>query len=316
MAQSIATLAKGDRFEGALLIKQAQVRVSQNGSKYLDVTLCDKTGEINAKAWDWGENPAPEAMSVMSVRGQVSEYMGKLQMKIELLTKADVSRANLASLIPCAPRTPDDMLADIYAAIDDMTIDDFKLLTAAVVDENKEKLRIYPAATALHHSERGGLLHHVTGMLAAARALLPVYPFLCPDILLCGVIVHDICKLRELSASDLGLASEYTVEGQLLGHITIGVSYIGSVCERLGVSEEVKLIVQHMVLSHHNEPDFGSPRRPMFPEAEVLHHLDTMDARMFDMHKNLSQLQPGGMTGYIRSLDNRKLYRHSYFTGE
>ncbi len=316
MAQSIATLVKGDHFDGALLVKQAQVRQSQNGNKYLDVTFCDKTGEINAKAWDWGDNPAPDAMAVLHVRAQVTEYMNKLQLKVEQITKEDVSRANLASLIPCAPRTPDDMLSQIYAAIDEMTIDDFKLLTAAVVDENKEKLRYYPAATALHHSERSGLLHHVTGMLAAAKAILPVYPFLCPDILLCGVIVHDICKLAELNAGELGLASEYTTAGQLLGHISLGVSYIGSVCDRLGVSEEVKLIVQHMVLSHHSEPEFGSPRHPMFAEAEVLHHLDTMDARMFDMHKNISQIKPGAMTGYIRSLDNRKLYRHSYFPEE
>lgn len=313
MAMALIDLKKGDRFDGILLVKQCEVRVAQNGSRFLDATLCDRTAEINAKAWEWGETPAPEKLSVVQVRAMTNEYMGKLQLKLESLRPADVSKANLSLLIPCAPGTPDAMLGEIYETIDAMEDDDIKLLCAAIIDENKEQLRYWPAAVSFHHSERSGLLHHTTSMLRCAKALLPNYPFLDADLLLGGVILHDICKIRELSSSELGLAGEYTKSGLLLGHITMGTGYVMEMAKKLELESEMPLLLSHMVVSHHSEPDFGSPRRPMFAEAEMLHHLDTLDARMYDMHHNISTLKEGEFTGYIRSLENRKLYRHSKF---
>lgn len=313
MAQAIAALKKGDRFEGMLLVKQSEVRASQNGSRYLDMTVCDRTGEMNAKVWDWGAQPAPEASGVVRVRALVTEYNGKLQMKVEQVEGVEPSGADLVSLVPCAPGVPDDMLGEIYAAISEMRDDDIQLLCAAIVDENREKLRYWPAAVSYHHSVRGGLVYHTSTMLRAARAMLPVYPFLDSDLLIAGVIIHDICKIRELNAGSLGLASEYTRSGQLLGHITMGAAYVLEAARRLGVSEETGLLLSHMVLSHHSEPDFGSPRRPMFPEAELLHYLDTIDARMYDMRHYLDETQPGEFTPFIRSLENRRLYRHAKF---
>ena len=316
MAMALADLKKGDKFDGVLLIKQCEVRVAQNGSRFLDATLCDRTGEINAKAWEWGEAPAPEKLSVVQVRAVTNEYMGKLQLKLESIAATDVSKANLSTLIPCAPNPPDLMLGQIYETIDAMEDDDVKLLCAAIVDENKEQLRYWPAAVSFHHSERSGLLHHTTSMLRAAKALLPVYPFLNADLLLGGVILHDICKICELDSSALGLAGEYTKRGLLLGHITMGASYVLAMGDKLGIESEIPLLLSHMVLSHHSEPDYGSPRRPMFAEAEMLHHLDKLDARMYDMQHSISALKEGEFTGYIRSLENRKLYRHSKFKEE
>ena len=311
--QILSMLSKGDRFEGVLLCKTSDVKTSSNGSKYLDTTLCDRRMEINCKSWDWGDRTPPRPLSVVNVRAVANEYMGKLQLKIDFIEQADVSKANLSMLVPCAPEAPDDLFAEIYETIDEMEDDDIKLMAAAVVDMNKDKLRYWPAAVSFHHAMRGGLIYHTVSMLRAAKALLPLYPFLDKDLTCCGVIIHDICKIMELDAGELGLASEYTKEGLLLGHISMGTMYINSLAKELEIDKETALLLEHMVLSHHSEPDYGSPRRPMFAEAELLHHLDNLDARMFDMHHNISSIKEGEFTSYIRSLENRKLYRHKKF---
>ena len=122
------------------------------------------------------------------------------------------------------------------------------------------------------------------------------------------MILHDLCKITELSANEVGLASEYTLEGQLLGHLVQGVAELSRTGQELGVDPELLLMLEHMILSHHDLPEFGSPKRPMFPEAEVLHTLDLLDARMFEMSHALSAVQPGHFTERIWSLE-RRLYR-------
>jgi 3'-5' exoribonuclease len=261
MAQALAELKKGERFEGILLVKQAEVRVSQNGSRFLDITLCDKTGEMNAKAWDWAREDAPKALSVVSVRAVTNEFMGKLQMKIDSIAAADVSQTNLALLIPCAPESPDNYLGEILCVVDSIANDDIRLLCAAAVDLNREKLRYWPAATNFHHAQRSGLVHHTATMLRSAKAMLTVYPFLNADLLLGGVILHDICKIEELEAGELGLASEYSKKGLLLGHIAMGTSYVLSLSQELEIDEEIALLMAHMVLSHPSEPDYTAWRR-------------------------------------------------------
>ena len=311
--QTVSTLVKGQHFEGHLLVRQCEVRVSQNGSKFLDAVLCDRTGEISAKAWDWKAGYAPKPLSVVYVYALVNEFMGKLQLKLDTIREVSAENIDQSLLVPTAPESPDSMLRQIYATIDGMQDDDIKLICAAAVERVKDALRYWPAAVSFHHSERSGLLHHTTTMLRAAQALLPLYPFLDADLLLGGVILHDLCKIQELQAGQIGIASEYSKCGQLLGHIVMGADSILQLGRELGANEEIALLLSHMVLAHHNEPDFGSPRRPMFAEAEMLHHLDTLDARMYDMQHALSQIAPGEFTGYMRSLDGRRLYRHAKF---
>lgn len=161
---------------------------------------------------------------------------------------------------------------------------------------------------SFHHAERSGLLHHTTTMLRAAQALLPIYPYLNRSLLLCGVIAHDLCKIDELSAGELGIASEYTKEGNLLGHIVQGVAHVREVGAQLGLSQEVLLLVEHMILSHHEIPEYGSPKPPLFPEAQMLHLLDMMDARMFAMHEALLITPKGAFSDRVRALEGRKLY--------
>lgn len=301
-------LIKGQMFEGFLLVKSAEQRTSSNGSKYLDMTLGDVSGEVNAKVWD-GTVAPPLAGDVLRVRAMMLEYNGKPQMRVDKLRPAQESDGvDMSLLVPCAPEPPQEMMDFILNRADAIADKELKALVLMRLEEAGDRLLYYPAAQKLHHAERSGLLHHTSTMLRGAEALCEVYPMLDKDLLAAGVILHDLCKLEELNSDEMGVVSEYTLEGQLLGHLVQGVSALERAGEKLGVRKELLRMLQHMILSHHDLPEYGSPRHPMFPEAEVLHILDRLDARMFEMSYALGGIAPGSFTDRIWSLD-RKLYR-------
>ena len=146
-------------------------------------------------------------------------------------------------------------------------------------------------------------------MLASGIALCGVYTDLKKDLVCAGVIVHDMQKLNEILSDQNGISPGYSMEGQLLGHIVMGVKYLDRLTEELGFPREKALMLEHMVLSHHYEPEYGSPKKPLFPEAEVLHYLDILDARMFDMFDALASTEPGEFSDRVWTLDNRRLYK-------
>lgn len=306
--QRVCDLSKDMRFEGYLLVRSSDQRTGSNGGKYLDMTLADKTGEMNAKLWD-GNVPPPPQGSVIKVRGGTLEYNGRLQFKIEKMRPIDDSDdVDMSLLTPSAPEKPEDMMAQIQSAIDEMTNEDLKKLVREIVSSVSERLMYYPAAQRIHHAERGGLLHHTTGMLRVAKAVLPLYPFLNADLVVAGVIVHDLCKTEEIDSDQLGVVKDYTQTGLLLGHLVLGVTRIQQAADRIGVSGEIVTLLQHMMLSHHGEAEYGSPRKPMFPEAELLHWVDLLDARMNEMNTALGKIKPGVFSDKIWSLE-RRLYK-------
>ncbi len=305
---SLGGMIKGQMFEGFLLVKAAEQRTSSNGSKYLDMTLGDVSGEVNAKMWD-GTAAAPGVGKVIRLRGMMLEYNGKPQLRVDKFRLAlENDKFDMSMLMPCAPEPPQNMMDYILNRADAIVDKELKALVLLRLEEAGDKIYYYPAAQKLHHAERSGLLHHTSTMLSTAQALCEIYPQLDGDLLAAGVILHDLCKLEELSADEMGVVSEYTVEGQLLGHLVQGVSALGRAAEKLGTRKELVLMLQHMILSHHDLPEYGSPRRPMFPEAEVLHIIDLLDARMFEMDYALKNTAPGGFTERIWSLE-RKLYK-------
>jgi 3'-5' exoribonuclease len=310
----VIEMVKNTRGEGFLIVRTAEQRSSSNGSKYLDMTLCDKTGEINAKVWDTQAEP-PEIGSVLLVKAQILEYNGKLQMRVDKM-RATTERDEVSydALIPCAPENPAAMLAEIRAAVATMTDKDLRELTSELLNNAGDALLTVPAALKLHHAERGGLLHHTVGMLRLAKAFVDIYPVLDNDLLLAGVIAHDLAKLSELTCDNLGLVKEYSMDGYLLGHLVRGVVDIELAARRIGADHTKALLLQHMILAHHGEPEFGSPRRPMFLEAEILHIIDLADARVNEMSGNIAKLKPGGFSEKIWSLD-RRLYRIDRETG-
>ena len=305
----LADIKRDDRFEGYLIVRSAEQRASANGKNYLDMTLADKSGSINAKMWDGTVQP-PLAGSIVKVRATGNEFNGRMQLRVEKIRAAESRDAvDMSTLIPCAPRDPKEMLDEVVRAADHIADPDLRKITCERLDRAGDKLLTFPAAKQMHHAERGGLLHHTTTMLRAANAIMTVYPQLNASLLTAGVIVHDLAKIDEMDADTLGLVSDYSVDGKLIGHIVRGVVNIQLAAEKTKASPGKALLLQHMVLSHHGIPEYGSPLAPKFPEAEVLNTIDTLDARLYEMDEALSRAIPGGFSEKVCGLDNRQLYR-------
>ena len=304
---TVASLTRDQKFEGFLLVRSAEQRTSSNGGKYLDMTLCDTTGDINCKMWD-GTVPPPRQGSVIKVRGTVQEYNGRLQMRVERLrSPGPEDDVDPSALMPCAPETPESMLGEINRTIDRMKTPELQAILRELISMAGDKLIYYPAAQRVHHAERSGLLHHTLSVLRAAEKILPLYPFLDADLLRAGAIAHDLSKTAEFLSDEAGNVSDYSAEGQLLGHLVHGVAQVREAARRAQVEGEYVLLLSHMVISHHGEPDHGSPRPPMFAEAEMLHLLDDMDAKMNEMESVLRRTPVGAFSEKIWTLD-RRLY--------
>ena len=312
---AVAAFEKDLKFEGFLLVRASEQRASSNGSKYLDMTLCDRTGDMNAKMWD-GTVAPPAVGSVVKVRAQVTEYNGRLQLKVNRLRDAQEEEYDLSCLVPCAPYPAEQMHREITDAVAAMQNGTLKKVVGEMLRMAGDQLMYYPAAQRLHHAERSGLLHHTSTMLKSARAILTVYPWLDADLLLAGVIVHDLSKIREMKSDEAGNVTDYTAEGLLLGHLVRGVTQVREAARRMQVAEddEYVLLLEHMVISHHGEAEYGSPRPPMFPEAEMLHWIDLLDARMNEMGGIVRRTPAGAFSEKIWSLD-RRVY-HPRYTAE
>ena len=303
---TVCQLQKEMRYEGFLLIRSAEKRKDSKGNDYVDMNLADRTGEINCKIWNWDpEAEAPEAGITVKVRGLIQEYNGRKQLRVEKWRPAtETDPVDMNSLVPCAPRKPGE-------AIDSFTNDDLRRLTQGMLEIAGDRLGWFPAAQRMHHAERSGLLHHTTDMLHLARNLLEVYPWLNRDLLLAGVIIHDLGKIDEMKSDKTGNVTDYTRDGQLLGHLVRGITNLNRAAEKAGVTGEVLVLLEHMLLSHHGESEYGSPKPPMFPEAEALHWIDILDARMNTMKTATDKTPPGAFSEKIFSLD-RRIYHPLY----
>lgn len=306
---------RGQQFEGFCIIKSVQIKVNVKGSAYLDLVLADSEGECVAKLWDYNQETQGvyAADDVVKVRGSVTLFKETEQLKIDRIRKStEADSVDMSGLIPCAPFDPAWLYDQLFETAGAFSDDDLRRLVQYLLRENREKLLYFPAAVKLHHATRGGLLHHTWTILQLAKSVAAVYPALDTDLLYTGVMLHDFGKLTELDSGALGLASAYTAPGQLLGHINIGVSQVAAAAELLGVDEQTAMLVEHMLLSHHGEAEFGSPKPPMFPEAEVLSELDLLDSRMYEMFSALESVNPGAFSERQWALDNRQLYRHAH----
>lgn len=311
--KTINQLEVGKRVEGFYIIKSVDCKTTNsNNKKYLDFTIGDKTGEINAKLWECyedEENAFSENMLV-KVRGTVVSWQNAIQLKIEKIREAaKEDNVNIKDFVPTAPYEGQYMYDEIIKYANRISNEDIKNIVLNLLEKYKEKLLTYPAAKKNHHSVRSGLLYHIMGMLHTGEKICEVYTFLNTDLIFSGVILHDMAKIEEMDASDLGIVSDYTIEGQLLGHIIQGIKLVENAAAEVNADHEISMLLQHMILSHHYEPEYGSPVKPMFPEAEILHYLDIIDARMFDMKKALEDTKPGEFSDKIWSLENRKVYK-------
>ena len=304
---TVCQLQRDMRYEGFLLIRSAEKRKDSKGGDYVDMNLTDRTGEINCKIWNWDpEASAPEAGQPVKVRGTIQEYNGRLQLRVEKWRPAtDADPVDMNALVPCAPRKPEEMTREIDETVESFTNQDLRKLTRGMLDLAGERLNWFPAAQRMHHAERSGLLHHTTDMLRLAKGLLEIYPWLNRDLLLAGVIIHDLGKIEEMKSDRTGNVTDYTRDGQLLGHLVRGITNLNRVAEETGVDGECVVLLEHMLLSHHGESEYGSPKPPMFAEAEALHWIDIMDARMNTMKTVTDKTPPGAFSERIPSLERR-----------
>jgi 3'-5' exoribonuclease len=311
----VRDLIVGEEITDFFIAKRAEIKTGANGKQYFDILLGDKTGEIAGKKWDI-DGPEETALArykvgdIVKVKALVNEWNGTPQLrvvKIRPLADSDVIDRN--DYIKAAPEPPEKMygyLLEKATAIEDA---EFKEVAVTLLERSRERLLYYPAAKMNHHAIYGGLLYHVKRMLMLAERLCEVYTSLSKDLLVTGVIIHDIEKLNEMSADTNGVVNEYTFEGQMLGHLVMGVRTIDRLADELGISEEKAVLLEHMMISHHYEPEFGSPRKPLFPEAEALHYLDMLDSKLYDFDDNLAPVTPGKFSDWIRTLDGRRLYK-------
>ncbi|MBQ6332081.1 MAG: HD domain-containing protein [Clostridia bacterium] len=298
--------------EGFCLVKSAAVRTDVKGTEYLDMVLADSEGECVAKLWNYSRITHGEydANDIIKVRGSVQVWKDTEQFKIDRIRKAnDGDDVDMSGIIPTAPFDPQEMYDELYNTAANFADEDLRRIVQYLLRENREQLLIYPAGVKLHHATRGGLLHHTVSVLHLAQRIAELYPNLHKDLLFAGAILHDIGKIKELDAGALGIAGAYTNEGQLLGHINVGMAMIAAAAEITMIAPKTAMLLEHMILSHHGKPEFGSPRLPMFPEAEVLSICDLLDSKMYEMDAALDGVSKDGFSERQWALDNRQLYK-------
>lgn len=298
--------------EGFCIIKAVEKKMTAKGAPFLDMTLADADGEINAKLWDYKEPTVKyHVYDFVKVRGSLVAFNDTQQLRIDRIRPVlDTDNVKIEDYVESADFSGEAMLRQIENTVNDFTDDELKKLVMAVIDKNRENLLIWPAALKLHHAIRCGLLMHTLTILRLAKGVASVYPFINTDLLYSGIILHDIAKIREIKVSNTGIASDYSAEGNLLGHLVMGAMEIEKTGAELGISEEKRVLIEHMLISHHGQPEFGAAQYPMFLEAEILSELDLMDARIFEMNKAVRDVKPGDFTPRQWALDNRKLYNH------
>lgn len=279
-----------------------------NRSTYLSLTLQDETGSIDAKLWNASEEQVETLVKgkVVQVKGDVIKYNEDRQMKIIKIVISSNDEKDKIKFLKQAPLESQYMINEIKKFIE--KIDNMKLyqLVSTLFEENVEKLAIYPAASKNHHEYVSGLAYHTYGMLKIAEAFCNLYPTLNKDLLFSGITLHDLGKIIELSGP---VVPEYTLEGKLLGHISISNVMIKETADRLHIEGEEVTLLQHLILAHHGKNEFGSPVLPQIKEAEILYLIDNIDARMAMMDKALETVEPGSFTKRVFSLENRALYK-------
>ena len=296
-----------------LMIKSIDKKVTAKGMPYLDLMLCDKTEEISSKLWDYHEeiHGMFQVGDIVKVRGTVSQYNGADQLRVERIRKVNASdNVDPADFVPSADVDGEEMYNELLSVANGIMDDEIRKIVVAIYEDYKEKLVFWPAAFRLHHAIRGGLLYHTLSIVRLAQSVSKLYPSVNSDLLLAGVLLHDVAKCDEFEVNEAGTATGYTLEGNLVGHLAKGAIIIDKYADKFGVSSETKYLLQHMVLSHHGEPEFGAAVRPMFLEAELLSQLDLLDARMYEVEEAVGNAAVGDYTSRLCALDNRKFYNH------
>src|SRR5271156_5414585 len=304
------------------VLSSLQVRDKKQGGQYLAVTLSDKTGSFEGRMWD----DVAEALASCSegcyvkVQGDISKYQGKFQITLKKLRLAADSEIDPKDFQAATKFDVEEMWAELRGYVAAFKNADLKRLVFSFLDDDEigPAFKAAPAAKRLHHAWLGGLLEHVLTLVRVCLAAVPFYPEVDPDLLVTGAILHDIGKVRELEWKS---SFSYSLEGQMIGHISIAQGMLlEKVKEIAPFPEKLRVLVEHMILSHHGKYEFGSPKLPMTPEAILLSALDDLEAKMQAVRNEFARDAANGkssdeVTDWVRSMD-RSLFNSKKFLGE
>jgi 3'-5' exoribonuclease len=316
----VSGLEPNENVTTQFLVVNKEIRQKKTGEPYLSLVLADRTGEIDAKMWD---NVAEvmetfEKDDFIKVKGIAQVYQNRQQFTIHRLRLMDDSEADFADYFPASKRDPEEMFGELRQIIQGVGNEHLRALLSAMFDDQRiaELYKNAPAAKSIHHACRGGLIEHVLSLCTLCRMMAQHYGYVDLDLLLTGAILHDIGKIEELN---FDRSFSYSTPGQLLGHIVIGLRMIGDKLHGLpDFPPKLRMLVEHMVISHHGELEFGSPKMPLFLEALLLHHLDNLDSKMETMRAaaERDKLVEGEFTSWVSSLERAVLKKDKFLVSE
>src|SRR5574344_261462 len=306
----IKDLKDGANASGVYLIKNCVRGVSSSSSAnaYLNIVLQDKSGTIDAKKWDASQEDFEKFVpgTVLRIDGNAYLYRDKLQVKVLDAFSVDPNEIDVSTLIIDSPIPLEDLLKQFTFYKDSVKNEDCKKILDAVFKKYYKPFIDYPAAVTCHHDFYHGLIYHTVSMCNLAAAVYKNYPDVDYDILISGCLLHDIGKVVEFTGP---IATKYTLEGNLLGHISIGMSIVKEIADEIKIDSEVPLLLEHMILSHHGKQEFGSPVLPETREALLLSMIDEMDSKMMVLDKAYKDVAEGETTDRIFALDGRTFYK-------
>lgn len=305
--KGIANHNVGSEFIGQLLIKNATKGVASNGNPFLTLILSDQSGTIEAKMWSVTKEQVNTFTpgKVVHIEGVVSEFRGKLQLNINHVSICE-GDVDLSEFLESASVNKNELMNEIMDTISNMENKKIRKITETIIIKYEKVFSDYPASTGIHHAYVSGLAYHTVSMLKIAKSLCAIYPELNKDLLYAGVILHDVQKCGEYTGV---ISTERTLEGKLKGHLVMISEEIAFVAKELGIEGEEVLLLQHLMGSHHGRLEWQAFVVPQLIEAEVLHHIDNIDAKMDMLKSALSGVKKGEFTERLFGLDNRSFYK-------
>ena len=295
-------------------VHSKQVRFKRNGDPYLCLVLRDSSGQIDGKMWNQIEslNQAIEEGTFVKYQGNIEIYNGRKQLIVDRIRKVSpedrINGFNESELIPSTEYDIEEMWFKLRSLVDEHTSKiHIKQLLSNVLERFQQEIKSYPAGVEIHHNYLGGFLEHVLSVLECVLFFGQKYPGLDKDLLVAGVILHDIGKMEELSSPN---APSYTVRGQLIGHVVLGFNLLQKEASRIPEFPALTLtLLGHLILSHQGRPEWGAPKLPQIPEALVLHYVDDLDAKMNRFYRVLKQdMGESDFTAFDRYLE-RSIYK-------
>lgn len=303
----VADIRDRDLVDSVFLVKDKILAMAKNGKPYLTLKLMDKSGEVDAKVWDNADEVGAlfDKNDFLAVRAKASVYLGKMQLILSELKRVPEEGIDLADFLPETDRDINLMVGELKALVASLTDPDLKRLLNAFFEDPEllAQYRVAPAAKGMHHVYLGGLLEHSLAVAKLVDAMAPLYEGLNRDLLIAGALLHDVGKVREMTYLR---AFDYSDEGKLIGHITIGVEMLQERLSSLpGFPVELGMLLKHMLLSHHGQYEYGSPKRPKTVEATILNYLDDLDSKINGIRTHIRKEpdNPSRWTSYHRLYD-------------